>query len=234
MCGRYIIRQLADAERYFQLARNEWHFSASYNIAPTQQVPIVRLGKDRLREGIMVRWGLIPYWAHGEPPKYSTINATIEKLETAAAWRGPWQRHRRCIIPANGFYEWHLGSEGRKSPYLIELTDQPLFGFAGLWEGSRREDGTIVRSCALVTLPANALMRDIHNTGSNPYRMPAILHAEDHETWLSGAAHEARAALRQYPDDRMHAYRVSTRVNSPKNDDPQLVAPEPQEDVGGG
>jgi putative SOS response-associated peptidase YedK len=225
MCGRYIIRQLSEAERYFGLVRNDWHFAASYNIAPTQDVPIVRLGKDGVREGIMVRWGLIPYWAHGEPPKFSTINATIEKLETAPAWRGPWQRNRRCVIPANGFYEWHVGADGRKNPYVVELTDQPLFGFAGLWDGSRREEGTVVRSCAIVTMPANALMREIHNTGSNPYRMPAILRADDCEAWLSGSADEARRVLLQYPDDRMHAYRVSTRVNSPKNDDAELIAP---------
>jgi len=225
VCGRYIIRQLSEAERYLGLQRNEWHFTASYNIAPTQNVPIVRLGKDRVREGVMMRWGLIPYWAHGEPPKFSTINATVEKLESAPAWRGPWERGRRCLIPASGFYEWHLGTDGKKSPYLIELADQPLFAFAGLWDGSRREDGTVVRSCAIVTLPANALMRDIHNTGANPHRMPALLRADDHEAWLSGTRAEAQRVLLQYPDDRMHAYRVSTRVNSPKIDDPQLAAP---------
>ena len=106
MCGRYILKQISDAERYFGLKRAEWYFKASFNIAPSQEVPVVRLGKDGVREGIMMRWGLIPYWAHGEVPKFSTINATIEKLETAAAWREPWERGRRCLIPANGFYEW--------------------------------------------------------------------------------------------------------------------------------
>jgi putative SOS response-associated peptidase YedK len=225
MCGRYILQQIAEAERYFGLKRIAWHFTASYNIAPTVEVPVVRLGKDGVREGLMMRWGLIPYWAHGEVPKFSTINATIEKLETAAAWRGPWERGRRCVIPANGFYEWHLGSDGVKNPYLIELADQPLFGFAGLWDGSRREDGTVVRSCTIVTMPGNALMRDIHNTGSNPYRMPAILRADDHEAWLAGTPVEAKRVLQLYPDDRMHAYRVSTRVNSTKNDDAQLAEP---------
>jgi putative SOS response-associated peptidase YedK len=157
---------------------------------------------------------------------------TIEKLQTAPAWRGPWERNRRCIIPANGFYEWHVGADGRKNPYLVELTDQPLFGFAGLWDGSRREEGTVLRSCAIVTMPANALMREVHNTGSNPYRMPAILRADDYEAWLSGPADEARGLLLEYPDDRMHAYRVSTRVNSPKNDDAELIAP--AADVTGG
>jgi putative SOS response-associated peptidase YedK len=225
MCGRYILRQISEAERYFDLQRVTWHFSASYNIAPTQDVPVVRLGKDGSREGLMMRWGLIPFFAKGEPPKYSTINATVEKLDTAPAWRGPWQRGRRCIMPASGFYEWHLESDGRKQPFLIELADQPLFGFVGLWDASRRDDGTIVRSCAIVTMPANTLMREIHNTGRNPFRMPAILRGEDHAVWLSGTTADAKSVLLQYPDDRMHGYQVSTRVNTPKNNDPQLIEP---------
>ena len=225
MCGRYILREAVRAERYFGIERLSWHFTVSYNIAPTDEVPVVRLGKDSVREGLMMRWGLIPFFAKGEPPRYSTINATAEKLETAPAWRGPWQRGRRCIIPADGFYEWHLEADGRKQPYLIELSDRSLFGFAGLWDGSRREDGTVVRSCAIVTLPGNALMRDIHNTGANPYRMPAILREEHHALWLSGTPAQARSVLLQYPEDLMHAYPVSTRVNTPKNNDAQLIEP---------
>lgn len=225
MCGRYILREVTRAELYFGIERASWHFTASYNIAPTDEVPVVRLGKDGVREGLMMRWGLIPFFAKGQPPKYSTINATVEKLETAPAWRGPWERGRRCIMPADGFYEWHLEPDGRKQPYLIELSDQPLFGFAGVWDGSRREDGTVIRSCAIVTIPGNALMRDIHNTGANPYRMPAILREEHLTLWLSGTASEAKSVLLQYPDDLMHAYRVSTRVNTPKNNDAELIQP---------
>ena len=159
------------------------------------------------------------------PSSHPNITATSEKLSTAPAWRGPWQRGRRCIIPADGFYEWHAEPDGRKQPFLIEVSDQVVFGFAGLWDGSRKEDGTVIRSCAIVTMAGNALMRDIHNTGKNPYRMPAILRPEDHAAWLSGTAEEAKSVLLQYPDDRLHAYRVSTRVNAPKNDDASLIEP---------
>jgi len=219
MCGRYILRRIAEAERYLELERLAWQFSASYNIAPTQEVPVARLGKDGVREGIMMRWGLIPYFAHGKPPSYSTINATVEKLESAPAWRGPWQRGRRCIMPADGFYEWHLEADGRKQPFVIEIADQPVFGFAALWDGSRREDGSIVRSCALVTLPANALMREIHNAGRNPYRMPAILRPEEHAAWLTGTPAQARALLQPYPrefraEQRRVAHRARTAVRS--------------------
>ena len=165
MCGRYIIRQQAKAIR-------EWEkygpppFLESYNVAPTQQVPILRMqsGKPQFTT---VRWGLIPFFAHGEPPKYSTINARIETFESAASYRGPWRRGQRCLQLASGFYEWHLDEYGRKVPYLITVADQELFGFAGLWDRSVKEDGTAVESCAHITMPANAL-DDRHSQYGEP------------------------------------------------------------------
>jgi putative SOS response-associated peptidase YedK len=223
MCGRYILAQLAAAEQYFRLDRAAWDTTASYNVAPTLPVPIVRLGRDGKREGVMVRWGLIPYFARGEPGKFSTINARVETIETAASYKWPWQRKQRCLQVASGFYEWHTDERGRKAPYFIRLIDQEVFAFAGLWEKSRKSDGTNIESCALITMPGNALLRDIHNGGSNPYRMPAILRLEDHEAWLSGSAEEARAVLQPYADDLMIAYEVSPRVNDPKNNDATLI-----------
>jgi putative SOS response-associated peptidase YedK len=196
----------------------------SYNVAPTQSVPIIRF-RDGAREGSVVRWGLIPFFAKGEPPKYSTINARIETVETAASYRGPWRRGQRCIQLASGFYEWHLDAQGRKAPYFIHLADQELFGFAGLWDRSVKADGSAVESCVHITMPANELMRDIHNTGNNPHRMPAILRKEDQEVWLHGTPEEARAVLVQYPADLMVAYEVAPRVNSPKNNDERLLEP---------
>jgi putative SOS response-associated peptidase YedK len=223
MCGRYIIRQQTKAVR-------EWAkygpppFLNSYNVAPTQQVPILRL-QARRPQFTQVRWGLVPFFAHGEPPKYSTINARLETFEAAASYRGAWRRGQRCLQLASGFYEWHLDQYGRKSPYLITLADQELFAFAGLWDRSIKDDGAVVESCVHITMPANALMADIHNTGANPHRMPAILRSEDRDAWLSGSAEDARAALVQYPADLMVAYEVSTRVNSVKNNSPDLIAP---------
>jgi putative SOS response-associated peptidase YedK len=223
MCGRYIIRQQTKAIR-------EWEkygappFLDSYNVAPTQQVPILRMqdGQARLTQ---VRWGLVPFFTHGAPPKYSTINARIESFETAASYRGPWRRGQRCLQLASGFYEWHLDRYGRKAPYLISLADQELFAFAGLWDRSIKDDGSVVESCVHMTMPANALMADIHNTGNNPHRMPAILRLEDRAAWLEGSLEEARAALVPYPADLMVAYEVSSRVNSVKNNSPDLIEP---------
>jgi len=224
MCGRYILAQQAKLEKAIRLQRVSWEFKASYNVAPTQNVPVVRV-KDGLWEGLMMRWGLIPFWAHCVAPKASTINARVENLASAPMWRDPWNRGQRCIMPAAGFYEWHLGQTGAKHPYFIHLADREAFGFAALWDRSFKEDGTVIRSCTIVTLPGNELMADIHNTGAHPHRMPAILAAEHHETWLKATPEQAHALLRPYPQDLMVAYRVSLRVNSAKNDDPTLVEP---------
>jgi putative SOS response-associated peptidase YedK len=224
MCGRYITAQAAAFERAIQLGKKSWTFDVSYNVAPTQQVPVVRV-EDGQNVGIMMRWGLIPFFAKGEPPKYSTINARIETFETAASYRGPWNRGQRCLQLAGGFYEWHLDETGRKAPYLIKLNDQDVFAFAGLWDRSYKVDGTAIESCVHITMPANSLMAKIHNTGNNPHRMPAILHREDFDAWLHGNVDEARAVLRQYEPDHMYAYEVSTRVNSPKNNSPDLIEP---------
>jgi putative SOS response-associated peptidase YedK len=224
MCGRFIIGNQVAVEREFSIVRPLWTFSASYNIAPTQSVPAIRM-EDGERTGLMMRWGLIPYFANGVPPSYSTINATIENIERAPAWRGPWSRAQRCIMPASAFYEWHLGEDGKKNPFLIKLADQEVFGFAALWDRSRAETGSIIESCAIITMPGNELMRWVHNTGAHPFRMPALLAKEDREQWLTGSAAEAKAVLKPYPQDRMVAYQVSTRVNSPKNNDAALIDP---------
>jgi putative SOS response-associated peptidase YedK len=224
MCGRYVSPDEASIEREFNLVHQEWQFPASFNVAPTQQVPILR-EIDGVKRGSLVRWGLIPFFARGEPPKYSTINARIEGFETAASYRGPWKRGQRCLQFASGFYEWHVDGEGRKAPYFIHLSDQSVFAFAALWDRSVKPDGTAIESCVHITLPANELMREVHNGGNNPHRMPAILHREDQEIWLKGSLEEARAVLRPYEAARMGAYEVSLAVNSPKNNNGKLIEP---------
>ncbi len=221
MCGRYVSPDDAAIEREFALVRHEWQFPPSYNVAPTQDVPIVRVNKEGERTGIRVHWGLIPFWAKGVQPKYSAINATVEKLTDAATWRGPWKRGQRCILPALGFYEWQVLADGKsKQPFYITLNDQDIFGFAGLWDTSTGADGAAVESCTIVTMPANQLMTEIHNV---KHRMPAILSIEDRETWLTGTPDDAFKVIKQYPDTHMVATPVSTRVGSPKNNDAKLI-----------
>jgi putative SOS response-associated peptidase YedK len=222
MCGRYVSPEEAAIEREFNLLHTEWQFPPSFNVAPTQPVPIVRM-RDGARQGVRLRWGLIPYFAKGVAPKYSTINARIETVQTAASYRGPWSRGQRCLVAARGFYEWQTQADGKtRVPYYIHLNDQDIFAFAGLWDSSRNELGEWIESCTHLTLPANELLREIHNT---QHRMPAILAREDREAWLEGTPEEAWAVLRAYPAGHMVAWPVSTRVNKPANDDAGLIEP---------
>jgi len=223
MCGRYVSPDEASIEREFHLVHTEWKFPPSYNVAPTQNVPVVRASKDGERRGALLRWGLIPYWAKGIPPKYSTINATVENLAERATWRGPWSRGQRCAIVASGFYEWQVQADGKtKQPFYIQLNDQEIFGFAGLWDRSTDAEGIAVESCAILTMPANEMMQEIHNARQ---RMPAILSKEDRNAWLSGTQEQAFGAIKPYPDTHMVATPVSKRVNAPKNNDAELIAP---------
>lgn len=220
MCGRYVAPDEAAIEREFNLVRAEWQFPPSFNVAPTQPVPVVRL-QEGVRQGRKLRWGLIPYFAKGIAPKYSTINARIESVTTAASYRGPWSRGQRCLVVASGFYEWQLQEDGKtKIPYYIHLNDQAIFAFAGLWDASYTERGEKIESCTHLTLPANRLLQSIHNT---KHRMPAILAREDRQAWLEGSAEEAWAVLKPYPDEYMVAWPVSPRVNKPANDDASLI-----------
>jgi len=147
------------------------------------------------------------------PLKASTINATVERVESAPSYRDPWARGQRCIFVMGGFYEPHVNADGSRDPFFLHLADREVFGVAGLWDRSRRSDGSYVFSCTLITVPANRLLAEVHN---EKQRMPAILAAEDHESWLTGSAPQARAALRPYPDEFMVAWKVSRRVNSPR------------------
>ena len=222
MCGRYVSPDDAAIEREFNLIRSPGlDIGPNFNVAPTQMVPVVRT-VDGVRQLSRMRWGLVPFFAKGVPGPYSTINARIETIETSASYRGPWQRGQRCIIPAAGFYEWHLNEDGKKQPFYIRAVNQEVHGYAGLWDSSKRDDGVVIESCTIVTMPANPMMAEIHNAPGKQ-RMPVILRREDYDAWLSGSLDEARAVLKQYPADEMQAWPVSPVVNSPKNDNPKLI-----------
>lgn len=225
MCGRYILAQQAETEKAFGINRHLWNDAVSYNVAPARVVPVVRMapaqdGGEREREGVMMRWGLIPPYLKGENPKFDTTNARIETMETSPAFRGPRTNGQRCIVPAAGFYEWQMFSDAPKQPWLIGLANNAVMAFAGLWDRSVKADFTVVESFTIITLPQNDFMAKIH---SAQQRMPAILRMEDVAAWLSGTAEQARAALKQFPGEELRAHKVSARVNSPKNDDEKLL-----------
>jgi putative SOS response-associated peptidase YedK len=229
MCGRYVLKLLTQIDQAMGVERGRWEITDNFRVLPTTQVPVLRM-TEGLHEAAMMRWGMVPFSAHGELPKVPWINARSETLAETFPWKGPWARQQRCILPAAGFYEPHLNEDGKKQPYYIHLVDREVFGMAGLWERSFKSDGTEALSCTIVMLPANSLMAEVHNEKK---RMPAILSREDHDAWLSGSPTDAQAALQPYPDDLMVAYPVSSRVNSLKaTNDANLIAPIPPRQEG--
>jgi putative SOS response-associated peptidase YedK len=222
VCGKYILAQAAKAERAMGIQRGHWEYPMSYRVLPTEQVPLVVMAAGE-REAALMRWGLIPYWAYGVPLKASTINATAERIASAPSYRDAWSRGQRCIFVMGGFYEPHVNADGSRDPYFVRLADREAFGVAGLWDRSRRADGSYVLSCTLITVPANRLLAEVHNAKQ---RMPAILAEQDHASWLSGTPSQARAALAPYPDEPMVAWRVGRSVNNPRQrNDASLIAP---------
>ncbi|HZO22506.1 MAG TPA: SOS response-associated peptidase [Steroidobacteraceae bacterium] len=221
MCARFQTPAQAAAERYWKLIEPLWRYEQSWRVLPTDPVPIV-LTLNGERTGRMMRWGLIPFTGEA---KFPLINATVEKLESWYAWKGPWERGQRCLFSMSGFYEPHLYNSGRKEPFSVQLADRPIFGVAGLWDRSRDREGNKVLSCALITIPPNALLASVHN---EKQRMPAVLREEDHEAWLSGSAAEAKSTLVPYPADLMTAWQVSRKLYAIKTpNDSSLIEPVP-------
>lgn len=220
MCGRFTLSAPADQIRDLFAVRDlPTTFGAHYNVAPTQDVLAVRMSDDRERSAELMRWGLVPSWA--DDPKIGSrmINARSETAASKPAFRDAFQS-RRCLIAADGFLEWKK-MQGRKQPFHIQLKDGGPFGFAGLWERWRAEDGEWLISCTILTSGPNELVESIHD------RMPVIVHRADHELWLSPEAkrHDLQPLLQPYPADQMKATAVSTRVNSVANDDPTCLEP---------
>ena len=223
MCGRFIAKTDQSWQNFFTLKKPPPQFEA-FNISPSQSVPVVRRVTDG-NECDLLRWGLIPSFASGVPGKYHTINARIETMDSSPAYRTAWRRGQRCIVPANGFYEWQELPGGSKQPWFIHLVERELFGFAGLWDRSVATDGTAVESFTIITMPTSQFMAEIHNTRR---REPAILAPRDQQTWLAGNAADARASLRPAAEGVLSAHPVSTRVNSPRNQGPELIAVQDQ------
>jgi putative SOS response-associated peptidase YedK len=208
----YVSPDSASIEREFELTPTSWKFAANFNTTPTQVVPVVRAANGRT-EGVMMRWGLA---------RRGSFNARVETLASSAEFGEPWKQGRRCIIPALGFYEWHVNPDASKQPYYIHPDDQDVFGFAGLWARSHVDANTVTECCSIITVPASPLIAEIHNS---ELRMPAVLTRERRELWLFGAVDFAGMALAAYADERLLAYAVSDRVNSPHSNGEALVEP---------
>ena len=221
MCGRYSITTPVEGLRQIFLFEELPNLAPRYNVAPSQEVPAVRLEEDGKRHLRLLRWGLIPSWAKDRKIGYKTINARAETVAEKPAFRSAFRR-RRCLLLADGFYEWRSEENG-KQPYRIVMADGAPFAFAGLWETWRDpEGGEAVESCSIVVTDANERLREIH------HRMPVILPTEAQASWLDpeSGREDLEALLRPYPGEAMEAFPVSTLVNKPANDDPRCLEPQ--------
>ncbi len=219
MCGRFTLTQSTEAVvQRFDVQFVLFEFPPRYNIAPSQPVAVVMQNGERGLEAC--RWGLVPFWAKEPEIGNRLINARAETLAEKPAFKYSLTR-RRCLIPADGFYEWR--KEGnRRLPVYIRRRDGGLFAFAGLWDEWQSPDGSPLRTCTIITTEPNALIAPIHN------RMPVILRPEDEATWLdTSVRHLARllSVLQPYPEEELQAYAVSPRVGNPNVDDPSLIQP---------
>jgi putative SOS response-associated peptidase YedK len=223
MCGRYTLKTPGtQVATLFGLAE-EPSLTPRYNIAPTQAVPVVRVlranPETKGRELVPLRWGLVPPWADDPSVGNRLINARAETVAGKPSFRGAF-RHRRCLIPADGFYEWR--KEGaKKQPVYVRRKDGQPFAFAGLWEEWERE-GEVIESCAIITTEANDLMAEFHD------RMPVIVRPKDYGLWLDPQVQDPallEPLLRPYPGGEMEVYPVGRLVNDPRHEDPKCVEP---------
>ena len=234
MCGRYnIITSAQGLYDAFKIISSELKFEfvePNYNVHPSPPAakpdqlitaPIIRFNNKKY-EAVSAIWPLIPKWAKGTVSKYSTANAKAETLDTTKSYQSAWSHAQRCLIPATGFYEWQvIEGQKQKQPYNIGLANQRIFAMAGLWEQSMNPDiEKPVESFTIITTQANSMMAEIHNTKE---RMPVIISPESYQQWLTGSIIDATQLLLPYPDSEMVAYKISTYVNNPHNNNEKCV-----------
>ena len=221
MCGRFIQCTSGEAlaERFHLPIIPD--LTPRYNVAPSQSVGVIRVTHAGHREFVALRWGLVPAWSPEPRTAYSTFNARAETVADKPTYRHAFRR-RRCLIPADGFYEWRTVGK-RKQPYCIAPTDGEPFAFAGLWERWER-DGTVVESCTIVVTTANATIAPLHD------RMPVILARADEARWLDPALTDPailQPLLVPCAPERLRVWPVGTAVNRPSSEGPDLMTPLP-------
>lgn len=218
MCGRYThLLTWAQLHRLLRLTSDPIDLPRRYNIAPTQLAPVARQDKHGGRSLDMLRWGLVPSWASDLKIGNTMINARGETLATKPAFRTAF-KHRRCLVPASGFYEWKKPDQGKsKQPLYITASDGGPLMLAGLWESWTSPEGPMVQTYTIITTTPNEMMAEIHD------RMPVIVDAADFGRWLDPNLEDASDLIRPYPAELMLARPVSTLVNSPRIDDPMCI-----------
>ncbi|MCA3246115.1 MAG: SOS response-associated peptidase [Azospirillum sp.] len=220
MCGRYSLTTPVEAlRRLFGFEGPAPNLQPRWNIAPTQSAPVIRLGGGGGREIKMLSWGLVPYWAEDAKLQSHMINARGETVAEKPAFKQAF-RQRRCLVPADGFYEWQTLGPKTKQPLLFKTADGAPFAFAGLWERWVPPQGEVLETFTIVNTAANEMMAQFHD------RVPIVLSPADYAAWLDPAVN-ARALIKAPPSDWLTFRRVSTYVNSVKHDDPGCQEPAP-------
>ncbi len=216
MCGRYTVTNPDELYERFDI-KNRVELTPRYNAAPSQELPVI----DQPHHVELMEWGLIPHWAKEGKVGYSMINARVEGIEKKPSYKKPLL-YQRCIVPADGFFEWKQTRAG-KVPYYFRLKDGEMFGFAGLYDVWTDKNGRELKTFTIITGVPNEIVSEVHN------RMPVILKEEDERTWLNPDIVEPERLLnllRPYPDNEMEDYIVSKAVNSPAHDDPDVISPQ--------
>ena len=220
MCGRFVKKSSKEELRKrfgFDDPDRGGLLEPHYNIAPSQEHPILIVSQDR-RILSMMKWGLVPHWSKDPKIGYKMINARSEGIEEKPSFKTPLKR-KRCIVMADGFYEWHKPDKKTKTPYYFRLKSAEPFAMAGLWDLWDKGD-QILKTFTIITTSPNELMEPIHN------RMPVILNECDEARWLDPEItnpHDVLPLLKPYPSKEMESFKVSTIVNSPKNDIPECI-----------
>jgi putative SOS response-associated peptidase YedK len=206
MCSRYFLDADGNIIAYtFQVPVND-RIRRRFNIAPTQEAPVIRPGPGGTREVAMLRWGLVPFWAKDLAIGNKLINARCESVNEKPAFRSAF-KSRRCVIPASGFFEW-TGEPRHRVPHAVTLEGRPLLSFAGLWETWKDGEGKPIETYTIITTTANRFMAGMHD------RMPAILEHADIDTWMSGSPEDAWKLIKPYADEPMREREVTRALNS--------------------
>jgi putative SOS response-associated peptidase YedK len=220
MCSRYSLTSPPEAVRAYIGYPDTPNFPARYNVAPTQAIAVVARDKEGTRRFRLMRWGLLPAFVK-DPKEFPTlINARSEEALVKPSFRNA-MRYRRCLIPADGFYEW-TGPKGKRRPFLLNPREAKLIAFAGLYERWRDSEGAEIDTVVILTCPANRTIASLHD------RMPVVLAPEDFEAWLDVKATPAEAAMRLLlpaPDDLFEAVEMNPKLNDSRHDEPGVQEP---------
>jgi putative SOS response-associated peptidase YedK len=219
VCDRYVLPDSPSIERVLAPEQRWWQFQPSFNVAPGRTVPVIRL-HERRSEGVMMRWGLVPAWAEGDPTRASLPHLRASELGATHDTRQSWLAGQRCLLPAGGFYLWERTPAGYRQPYFVRLEDTEVIAMAGLWDRSTTSEDDVIESCAILVVPVSEALAYRHPGVTH---VPALLAPEQQQVWLHGTPAQAKALLQASGAASWSTHPVSPRVNSLKYDDALLT-----------